>query len=363
MSEKFDAICPIFVEYFDQRKTEQIGSGVLLEIEKYVFLLTAAHVADIQSQGDLLIPAARGLTEIYGQFAHVAVPHGTKRADDKIDIAYFRLDQNLVSELHPSLRPLKRDELYLTDNLLEGDIYTFAGYPWRKSKVFRSTASTELFLFTGAAASEKKFSLLGYEPRLHVLIKFYRKNVITNGKICTAPMPHGISGGAVFRRPKDLLINFREDKLDLVAIAHSFHEKQKCMAGTDINAYIACIFRNNPQLLPKQVDTYHGPSIPMFMSIVWYRQEDWARIKQEFDDGHKMHETWEEWRQATEHGIEYMARREKIMTPVELTTDEIADYCRREKLPNTSSTRTHLAGIKMAEWFFEKEIKPKRDRS
>jgi hypothetical protein len=63
----------------------------------------------------------------------------------------------IADNLHPTLRPLTRDDLALFDTLQAGDHYTSAGYPWRKSELKHKTASTTLTTFTGEASSPKVY--------------------------------------------------------------------------------------------------------------------------------------------------------------------------------------------------------------
>lgn len=356
MPDSFKALCPIFLKRIGHDKVEQVGSGVSVQIATDIFLLTAAHVTDFRKDGLLLIPGKDGLTRIIGHFCHLAVPRGLKRLDDKEDISYFHLASDLAENLHKSIIPLRRENLFITDNLLEGDIYSFAGYPWRKSKLINGQAITELFIFTGGAAPERKYKLLGYDNHLHLLIKFARKKCFMRGKKVTALLPHGISGGGVFRWPKDIMKRPRQGELSLVAIAHSYYEKQNCLAGTNLKIYLACIFRNNPHLIERaeQKRSYHP--LPLLAGLVWYRQEEWSRLLSEFDDAGNMHDTWDEWRESTENCIEQMARSGGIIFPVELSADEIGAFCKRRGIKNDGRARADLANIRIAEWIFEKEI-------
>ena len=352
----YKAVCPIFLDHNDRTKTEQIGSGVLLQIATEKFLLTAAHVTDLQKEGALLIPGKDGLTQIYGNLAHLAVPRGFKRIDDKMDIAYYRLPRDLAGNLHPDLVPLTRDHLFLSDNMLEGDVYTFVGYPWRKSRALGAKATMELFTYTGRAAPKKKYEMLGYNNHLHVLIKFDRKKCIRDGKVLQAPLPHGLSGGAVFRWPKDIKKPLGQDDLNLVAIAHSYHEKQNLIAGTNLNLYLACIFSKNPDLieLTQEKPSYHPT--PSLVGLVWYRREEWPRVLAEFDDAKNMHDTWDEWRQSAENSVEQLARGGAIAYPVELSVDEITTFCRKRGIKNNGQARSELANIRMMESVYGEEV-------
>ena len=95
-------------------------------------------------------------------------------------------------------------------------------------------------------------------------------------------------------------------------------------------------------------------AIPLFAGIAWYKQEEWGRLKKEFDDSEKMHKTWNEWRHATESGIEHFARRNNIMYPISLEADHIKEYCQKHNLPNTSQTRIRMVNEILSSIIFEK---------
>lgn len=354
----FDEICPIFFEKEGNNKLEQIGSGVFLEIKNNIFLLTVAHVIDYLEHGDLFIPTDDGFSQLYGHYSFTKMPKGFQRADDTIDIAYFKIERELSNSLHHIFKVLKRDDLHLTESLVDNDIYTFAGFPWRKTKSRNNVHTSEQFAYTGGAAAERKYEKLGYDRSSHIVVSFNRqKSYNTSGSKIIPPHPQGISGGGVYTWPKDIKTSNREVNLLLVGIGHTYHEKQHCLVATRINYYLANIYHNNPQLIDLPLNEIsNSNNIPLIVGIAWYKEDEWERLKLEFDDSEKMHTTWNEWRQATESGIEHMHRKNKIMYPVILEADEIKAYCSKMNLPNTSSTRIKLVNEILASNVFEQEI-------
>jgi hypothetical protein len=348
LDQLLDTPCPIFWEPHESGRKEQIGSGVLLQIKDEVFLLTAAHVTDASETGTLLLPGRDGITLICGHFAHIPVPRGGKRSDDKADIAYFRLSEDLRTNLDPSLLILTRDDILLCDQLLDGDLYTFAGYPWRKSQSQQGKIVAEPFTFTGGAASGKDYEKLGYSRTVHIVVKFRRRKSfsVLHQAVKTAPRPGGISGGGVFAWPKDLQERTHISNLKLVGIAHTYHEDRHCMAGTRINTYLACILQNNPGLGTLSDPAYEQPQL--FTGIVWYKKEEWEEFLASADDADTMHPTWAEWRQAALELLEKSAASGVVLTPTEITVKEIEEYCRSRGVKNTAQARSELASIKVA---------------
>ena len=357
-SPNTDSICPIFFEKQGVNGLEQIGSGVILKLNSKIFLLTVAHVTDFLEYGALFLPTNDSFTQIHGNYSSFKLPTGFKRVDDKVDIAYFKLSERISNSIHHSIKPLQRNNLHLTESLVENDIYTFSGFPISKGKRRDKQYSSEIFSFSGPAASTSEYESHNYDKKFHIVVRFNRKySCTTEGIKQMSPHPKGISGGAVYSWPKDVQTRKKDFEFYLVGIGHTYKEKENLFIGTRINAYLASIYGNNPDLINMPfVQAQQSNTIPLFTGIAWYKQEEWSRLKNEFDDSDKMHATWNEWRQATEGGIEHLARRNKITYPIILEADHIKEYCKKYHLLNISRTRVRIVNEILASMIFEKEI-------
>ena len=310
-----------------------------------MFLLSAAHVTDYEDLGRILIPGNQGLVAPHGYFAHLAVAGGSTRLTDNIDIAYYRLNREIRNDLNTNFKPLHRQDVAIFDSLTEGDIYTFCGYPYRKTRLRQDTIETQIFSYTGCVVDDKTYQTLGYDPRMHIVIKFERKHAYSrDGFRITPPLPHGVSGGGVFAWRKDAFVGGNAEERRLVGIAHTYHSSQNSLAGTRLNAFLSCIFRNNPALAPQT----QSSAIPMITGMAWYRQDEWERLKREFDDADRFPTTWWEWRHKADRGIDQLWAQGCIIYPVELSADEIRNFCVSRKVPNTSRTRIRLVNEKLS---------------
>jgi hypothetical protein len=354
-----NSICPIFFEKYGLSRLEQIGSGVILQLNSKIFLLTVAHITDYLEHGALFLPSNDGFTQIYGSYSSFKLPTGYKRTTDKVDIAYFKLSNSISESIHHSIKSLNRNDLHLTESLLENDIYTFSGFPISKAKSRGKQYTSEIFSFSGPAASITDYENNNYDKYINILVRFNRRNSCTStGVKQMSPHPKGISGGAVFSWPKDIQTRQKDFEFHLVGIGHTYKENDNIFVGTRINVYLASIYGNNPDLINMPLNqVQQSNTIPLFAGIAWYKQEEWSRLKSEFDDSEKMHETWNEWRQATEGGLEHIARQNKIMYPILLEADHIKEYCLKHCLPNISQTRVRIVNEILASIIFEKEIK------
>jgi hypothetical protein len=255
-----DAICPVFHLQGDNfNSMQQVGSGVLVRIADETFLLTAAHVLDHQANGHLFIPGSDGITSLYGYHAYTKPPGMTSREDDKGDIGYYKLPPPLREGLDPMLKPVGMDDLLLTDYLEDGDLFTFAGYPWRKSKKVKGKQSTEMTTYSGHAVTETEYKSLGYSRFVHIAIRLRLKKTfsIRYNSRQIAPHPQGISGGGVLSWPRSLKERIENPQLKLAGIGHTYHVKNNLMVATRVIDFLHAILKNNPEL------RQHIPELPL----------------------------------------------------------------------------------------------------
>jgi hypothetical protein len=313
-------------------------------MEADVFLLTAAHVTDFSKLGTLLIPGEGHLMSVAGYFSHIPIRSGATREDDKGDIAYYRLLPRCRDHLDSRLRILEREDVSLFDSLGKNDLYTFVGFPYRKTKTRGATLETALSTYTSVVAPATQYQQLGYDAFAHVLIQYRRKKSVSfhDGSIGIGPHPQGVSGGGVFSWPKDLQQRPDNRNPKLVAIAHSYHENQNIMAATRINPYVTAILRNS-----RSLDGSHPAAVtdaPLACnSLVCYAEEEWDQLLSSVDDPENMHATWNEWRQAATELLEQSSSFGITLVPILLHVAKIVEYCAERDIRNTSQARNEMA--------------------
>lgn len=353
MEAIFNSVFPIIIER--DKKPEQIASGVLLEIKNHLFLLTSAHVFDDIQKFPLLIPTNSGFTKT--NFSAACLPNTDEnRVGDKIDLAYIKLNFDLKKNFSQGISPLTLNNVDTTDYKEKDDIYTFSGFPYRKTKYKENTIQSELYSFTGGLAPKETYDNLNYSPNTNILIDFNRKKTINIlGDISTAPMPHGISGGGIFSYSKDISRLVTGNNIyRLVGIGHSYHEAQKILAGTSINLYLEIIYRNNPTLI-NNLDEIQGWT-PLFNCVTYYKKDEWEIIKNTLEDADKLHSTWEEWRIATENYIEHLNSEKIQCRRMIFNINSFKEYCEKNKLPLIGRSRISYSSDLFAKEILEKKI-------
>lgn len=353
MKDELDSICPIFIRY-SNGMTEQVGSGVLFKSEDDLYLLTAAHVIDWSTRGTLCIPCNDGINPIVGYVSSIYAPLSIDRSKDKLDFGYYKINEIISKKLYENFKPIAREECWLSDNIVEDDIYSFSGFPLNKSKQKGGIISSEFFSYSGTAVNSNAYTSLNYNQETNIIVNFRMKKATnTQGQRISPPHPKGISGGGIFRWPKILNKNF---KRSLVGIGHTYLSHQNLLIGTKLNVLLSFIARRNPSVYAEpNINLANKNSIPFFIGLAYYKKEEWPLLLSQFEDSNKMHKSHAEWREAAENGIEYMHQKGNLMVPIELSAEEISVFCRMNNLPNISKTRNLLVSKKLNELIRDSE--------
>ena len=244
--DQLDSVCPIFCEKEGER-LYQTGSGVLIEFRGSSFLLTAAHVIDELEGADLLVPhAGNEIRSIDGSHSYIK-PSG-RRSDDFLDYGYFKLDDGFLEGLKEHFYFVKEHELGVEKNYANKELFSFVGYPYRKSNVSGGRALTDSFAYGTYHAEQFEYEDLGFPVDASIVTKFNRKNSFNPKKkrVELPVLPHGISGGGVFIWPRDMT-ELPPKNRKLVGVGHTW-KKEGYFIGTRVEIFLEAILRNNPTL-------------------------------------------------------------------------------------------------------------------
>ena len=224
------------------KKPQQIASGVLLRIENATFLLTAAHVFDNQADELLFIPGKAGFMPASGLYSFSRLPFSCNRADDNLDIGYILLDDCCTENLHSNCSILERKDVSLEATPSHRTTYTFAGYPWRKSKTSESSIETSFVTFSGIEAQNVDYEQLGLSRANHIAIKHNRRRSYSTKlkRMLAAPLPSGMSGGGVYIWNDDAIQTWPV-RLPLVGIANEFIPEKNILIATRLHVYVQYI--------------------------------------------------------------------------------------------------------------------------
>ncbi|MCG3147723.1 MAG: hypothetical protein PCFJNLEI_01164 [Verrucomicrobiae bacterium] len=243
-------VCPLY-GVDDRGNPLLIGSAVLLQIADAHFLLTAAHVLDTNARSTLYYGVGGPLQVLEGVAHKSGLSDGTSRDEDRNDVGFMELKPRIAAHLSHGHRFLNVCHLQPNEAVRPSSIYELRGYPETRSKRNPTTKKVRPgpFSYLASPAGTSRYAALHVGPRSHLLLRFERKNSFNEtGQRFTAPLPHGMSGGGVWKRRLD---SQGDDLLQtgwLVGIAMEYDAQENVIVATRISLFLEAIRARFPGL-------------------------------------------------------------------------------------------------------------------
>ncbi len=222
----------------DGTKIDPIASSVLVTHQDRFFLITAGHVVEENDPEDLGILIGNIFNILIGEVKYIN-PY-LNELSNKIDIAIWELDNNLVADLKTKYNFLSIDNFALNHDLLQKDPrYLIVGFPWRRSKlnpINKKIKANPLIFLTHLAPPEiyQKLKLEDFNN----MILDYRQRKIIDGKtdnITKGVTPEGISGCGVWFIEKFIYEPRKPPPLKLVSIITEQDKNKRYLQSTRID--------------------------------------------------------------------------------------------------------------------------------
>ena len=234
------AVC--ILGFLKNQRPSGIGSGVLIRVPPYFFLVTAAHVV------------TEGPQELYLEVDGKALPLVEKfcliekSPDDwwEPDIAFAGLSALTVSAIGVG-RFLMPSDLGGFGGADRGRYALIIGYPSSRARANPHTDSIhpEMLPYSTRVLPVEQLQLTGRDPSYHFALEFDQDMSVLKAELTSAPRPIGMSGAPVFGL-NSLLDEHQQDPV--VGIATTWRrEDPKCIIATDIAFVLAAILRAFPE--------------------------------------------------------------------------------------------------------------------
>ena len=236
--------CPLFEPTEDDLFT-QVATGTLLRARDKYFMLTAGHVCDLLAEANFIFPSSEGFSILHGDI-HA---RDAKRVGDIYDHGFVLLDQGTANEMQHQFVFAQPKDVDVNEYPLEGDWYSFSGFPYRKRKIVGKSVLSPLCSYHLQAAPKDVYINLGVNPYSHIICNFDRKRYTGAGaRSLTAPLPHGLSGGAVINYTKELDPRKEPTERKLAGICTEYHPRTNLLIGVRIAGFIKAITSAFPEL-------------------------------------------------------------------------------------------------------------------
>jgi hypothetical protein len=227
--------CPLLGR--DRRgRYEVIGTAVPLRGPKYAALLTASHVLDHLDDGNIVIAGSRSLLRFPAKV--VKFSHSRPRPTVDVDIAAIALPAFAAAELDAFYEFTGAEELGDFDDYSKLTLYGLVGCPYTKNRESsRSSGERTVQPYFYVTREYAKLPEEGVKrPAVHVALRApLRKMSGAQGRIESAPDPHGISGSGVWKIKLDPNGPY-SSRPQLVGVGIEHHARQGLFVATRVGA-------------------------------------------------------------------------------------------------------------------------------
>ena len=219
------AVCPIFG--IDRRDRPQlIGSSVLLRVKEQSFLVTAAHVLDLNNQSTLHVGGPTELIELGGTSCRVRPPASGRR-DDILDFGIVDIS-NTPPERWSRYRFLTTHDLDVDDVPTVHTLYGFVGFPETRNRPKARSLQLSSIACVLVPSPVERYDSLQLNPATHFAGEFDREKQFDPEKgLIIGPDPHGLSGGGVWRMGLTEEFANGTNSERLIAIGVEYRESSK----------------------------------------------------------------------------------------------------------------------------------------
>jgi hypothetical protein len=251
-----NALCPTYAAS-DRERPELIGSGTLLDFGKARVLVTAAHVHDWYTTNEVelytfgVVDGAPQQVQLPQPFIKTNPPASRRRADDKFDFAFVRLDDPIANQIAALRYFLPFSLIDANDRLHPMARYMFTGYPLSREKTNygQRRVAPKAYSLTEVTTGTTVMARFGFHPETHIAVNYRRQEVKDDGgKVAHFPSAKGMSGGPVWRGDGDSKRWLKTTPVRLVGIGIEDRENDGLMIAVRIHLITAAIGDCNPDI-------------------------------------------------------------------------------------------------------------------
>lgn len=248
MREQIEATSTLAQKYTCQLfyNLKRIGSGFFIQIDTEYFLISAAHVLELQFIEGMKFPNGKELIPINGHLLITMPPEGFSRTSDKIDFSVVKLNQETVDEVKKQFEFLSADHIEIDHKPQEAPQYLLFGYPndWTTVIAEKEQIIPKPLIMRTKMIDIDTINLESYEKGSKFAVefdplKFQSDDGDSEKKL---PNPKGMSGSALWYIPFKKFVESGEVEIKLIGLVTDYHGgRDNVIAATSISVITRAI--------------------------------------------------------------------------------------------------------------------------
>jgi len=230
---KYDNVQPI--------RPKPWASAVLLNVDNIRFLITAGHV--LQENGNDINPEDIGV--MIGDTFYILngelkfVNPTVNKTNDRIDLAVWRLDNDVANELETRYKFLEISQVDIDHNVSTEPRYLLVGFPVSQSKIQPTTSTIRVapFIFLTEESEKKYYAALDFEEHSNIVLD-YRKAKIKSFDTKLpgqGPDTYGVSGSGLWYLPSLIVAEGQTVPFKLTGIMIEWRRDKSAVVATRIH--------------------------------------------------------------------------------------------------------------------------------
>lgn len=233
------------------------ASGVLISHDNNYFLITAGHVVEDIDPTRIGIMIGNVFNILNGEIKYFKPSFSTEL--DKIDVAIWKLENEIVKELEPHYKFLTIEKFGMNHKLIQDDPrFLIVGYPWRKSKLNPLTQKIKVKVFVFLTKNSKKeiYKQLKLEEFSNIILEYKQRKIrdFNTGLITKGVTPEGISGCGAWYIPNFIIDPSKTPDFKLISIVTEQDKSKKHLKTTRIDIITEVLRRDfKIQIIPSNL--------------------------------------------------------------------------------------------------------------
>ncbi len=237
----------------DLIKSDPNSSGVLLEVQGQHFLITAGHFLQRNKPEDIGIMIDDTFYILNGIVKYVNPEVGEQ--EDKIDIAVWKIDDDVVVDLKAKFSFLPFEKIDFQHKVDTEPKYLIVGFPWRETKEDKvnKKLKSSPFIFLTKESNKESYKRLKFEQHSNLLLNYKQQKVksLNTGNVQQNKSPEGVSGCGVWHISKFIIEDGQVPDFKLVGQIIEQNKEKTILISTRIHLVAEVLRRDFGMNIPQ----------------------------------------------------------------------------------------------------------------